>query len=65
MTIDAMDVSGDQQNDVDHNIFKSRLSPDGHLVDDKPQKEGFCLTHSLHFALFANSTLLFLYNSNC
>ena len=43
VTIDAMDVSGDQQIDVDHNVFKSRLTSDGKLVDDFPKKEGaFC-----------------------
>jgi hypothetical protein len=29
LTIDAMDVSGEQQIDLDHNIWKKRLGPDG------------------------------------
>ena len=35
LSIDAMDVSGEQQFDVMHNIVKQRLSPDGSVVQEK------------------------------
>ena len=38
LSIDAMDVSGEQQIDVDHDIFKQRLNKDGKPVDDEPEK---------------------------
>ena len=39
VTIDAMDVSGEQQIDVDHNIFKQRLNSSGDIINDTPEKE--------------------------
>ncbi|XP_046547379.1 endoplasmic reticulum-Golgi intermediate compartment protein 3-like [Haliotis rubra] len=39
LSIDAMDVSGEQQIDVDHNLFKQRLDSNGKTVDDKPEKQ--------------------------
>ncbi|XP_071105582.1 endoplasmic reticulum-Golgi intermediate compartment protein 3-like [Haliotis cracherodii] len=39
LSIDAMDVSGEQQIDVDHNLFKQRLDTDGKAVSDKPEKQ--------------------------
>ena len=38
--LDAMDVSGEQQLDIDHNIFKQRLDASGELVTEPPVKEG-------------------------
>lgn len=35
-----MDVSGEQQIDVDHNLFKKRLDLDGNPIDDRLHKEG-------------------------
>ena len=35
LSIDAMDVSGEQQFDVMHNIVKQRLSSDGSVVQEK------------------------------
>ena len=35
LSIDAMDVSGEQQFDVMHNIVKQRLSPEGSVVQEK------------------------------
>ena len=32
VTLDAMDVAGDQQNGIDHDIFKMRLSSDGQML---------------------------------
>ena len=32
--IDAMDVAGDQQNGIDHDIFKTRLSANGEIIGD-------------------------------
>ena len=34
-----MDVSGEQQSDVDHNLFKKRLDLDGKEIDEA-KKEG-------------------------
>ena len=39
LSIDAMDVSGEQQIDVDHNIFKQRLELDGTPVTEAPVQE--------------------------
>ncbi|EGG17141.1 endoplasmic reticulum-golgi intermediate compartment protein 3 [Cavenderia fasciculata] len=40
LSLDAMDVSGDHQFDVAHNIFKKRLSPTGMpIADASPQRE--------------------------
>ena len=36
--IDAMDVSGEQHIDIEHNIYKRRLDLDGKPIED-PQKE--------------------------
>ena len=33
-----MDVSGENQIDVDHNLFKQRLTLSGELVEDEPEK---------------------------
>ena len=38
LSIDAMDVSGEQHIDIEHNIFKRRLDLDGKPIED-PQKE--------------------------
>ena len=36
-----MDVSGKQQLDVDHHLFKQRLNADGAKITDiEPEKEG-------------------------
>lgn len=41
LSIDAMDVSGEQQLDVDHHLFKQRLNADGEKIKDtEPEKEG-------------------------
>lgn len=40
LSIDAMDVSGEQQLDVDHHLFKQRLNADGEKIKDtEPEKE--------------------------
>lgn len=45
LSIDAMDVSGEQQIDLDHSMFKQRLSPEGENIEDNPEKDGivFCI----------------------
>ena len=50
LSIDAMDVSGEQQIDVDHNVYKERLSSAGEVIPDQaPEKESafdsFALPH--------------------
>jgi len=39
LSVDAMDVSGEQHIDVDHNIFKQRLGENGDVVASIPEKE--------------------------
>lgn len=47
VTLDAMDVAGDQQNGIDHDIFKTRIGKDGqnlgdafrHDMDDEEEPE--------------------------
>ena len=46
LSIDAMDVSGEQQIDVDHNILKQRLDLLGLPITESPVKE------SKHFIVF-------------
>jgi hypothetical protein len=35
-----MDISGENQIDVDHNLYKQRLELNGELVEDEPEKQG-------------------------
>lgn len=39
LTIDAMDVSGEQQIDIDHDVSKQRIDIHGNSISDKPLKE--------------------------
>lgn len=39
LSTDAMDVSGENQIDVDHDLFKQRLSLTGEFIEDEPEKE--------------------------
>jgi len=39
ISIDVMDVSGEQQLDVEHNLYKRRLSKDGEVVEEEKQEE--------------------------
>ena len=38
LVLDAMDVSGEQHIDIEHNVFKRKLDLDGKPIDD-PQKQ--------------------------
>lgn len=40
LSIDAMDVSGEQQIDVDHHLWKQRIDLEGNKIDEAPEKEG-------------------------
>ena len=39
LSVDAMDVSGEQHIDVEHNIFKQRLNSSGEVIPMAPEKE--------------------------
>jgi len=39
LSVDAMDVSGEQHIDVEHNIFKQRLNASGDIIPSAPEKE--------------------------
>jgi len=39
LSVDAMDVSGEQHIDVEHNIFKQRLNATGDIIPSAPEKE--------------------------
>eukprot|EP00053_Salpingoeca_punica_P006196 m.59415 g.59415 ORF g.59415 m.59415 type:complete len:394 (+) comp13577_c0_seq1:87-1268(+) len=38
VSIDVMDISGEQQLDVDHNLFKKRIDKDGEPIRDEEEK---------------------------
>jgi hypothetical protein len=40
LSVDAMDVSGEQQIDVDHHLWKQRIDLQGNKIDETPEKEG-------------------------
>jgi hypothetical protein len=49
LSVDAMDISGEHQLDVDHNIFKKRLRQDGSPIPAGPTKQErmlFFITHA-------------------
>eukprot|EP01114_Cavostelium_apophysatum_P014486 TRINITY_DN3775_c0_g1_i2.p1 TRINITY_DN3775_c0_g1~~TRINITY_DN3775_c0_g1_i2.p1 ORF type:complete len:390 (-),score=81.18 TRINITY_DN3775_c0_g1_i2:57-1226(-) len=41
LSVDAMDISGEHQLDVDHNIFKKRLNNEGKPLEDKPTRQDY------------------------
>lgn len=41
LSIDAMDVAGEQQLDVEHNLFKQRLDKDSKPISTEAEKHGW------------------------
>ncbi|KAH9496622.1 Endoplasmic reticulum-Golgi intermediate compartment protein 3 [Bulinus truncatus] len=39
LSLDAMDVSGESQIDIDLNLFKKRLDQEGNLINEAPEKQ--------------------------
>lgn len=57
LSIDAMDVAGEQQLDVEHNLFKQRLDKDGQPVTNEAEK------HGQHHHIKCLNKLMFLYSA--
>lgn len=57
LSIDAMDVAGEQQLDVEHNLFKQRLDKEGQPVTTEAEK------HGQHHRIECLNKLNFLYCS--
>ncbi|WAR17614.1 ERGI3-like protein, partial [Mya arenaria] len=53
LSIDAMDISGENQIDVAHNLFKQRLNERGGMVEDMPEKH-----EELGWAFKANENII-------
>lgn len=57
LSIDAMDVAGEQQLDVEHNLFKQRLDKEGQPVTTEAEK------HGQHHHIECLNKLKFLYSA--
>ncbi len=45
VSMDVMDVSGEQQNAVSHSVFKRRLDRDGHWILNKTTEGALMIIH--------------------
>ena len=52
LSVDALDVSGEQHIDVEHNIFKQRLYVTGDVIPISPEKESQFLIHILNLLVY-------------
>lgn len=57
LSIDAMDVSGEQQLDVEHNVYKQRLNLTGAVIADSPEKESQLMSYEQNSFAYAHSDL--------
>uniref|UniRef100_T1JD18 Endoplasmic reticulum-Golgi intermediate compartment protein 3 n=1 Tax=Strigamia maritima TaxID=126957 RepID=T1JD18_STRMM len=56
LSIDAIDVSGAQQLNVDHNIYKRRLNLEGKPIKDPEREESLGVTSEFKDAVIPNAT---------
>jgi len=51
LSVDAMDVSGEQHIDVEHNVYKQRLNATGQVIPTEPEKESSFLLFAFTFLI--------------
>ena len=64
LSIDAMDVAGEQQFDVMHNMAKQRLNNEGQPIKEEQEGLCFCLLFSVQIIIFANNKMQSLHTQS-